>query len=479
MGNYDLCVLGAGPAGYGAAMRAHDLGKSVALIEASRIGGAGLHNGALSSKTMWHLANDYASVCRGGRGFSTDKVNLSYSSVMQTVRDAVTERRQLLCDQLERMAESGIDLIRGRGRFVSDHCVHVDREGQEALEIIADHFLIATGSVPRAPSGVDIDCDRIVTSDHIEEWKDFPKSMLIVGAGVIGCEYATIFGHYGRTKIFMLDRGDRILPFEDADIAGCVSESFESMGVTIHRSANMVSLASDGNKVTYKLEIDGEVHDFEVERALISIGRIPNLANLGLENAGVTLDERGGISAEGTTTTVPHIHAAGDATMDVALANVAELEGRHAVETMFGQAPAPIDYRALSTIMFLSPEVASVGLGEKQARDRGIDYRAASLDNRLISRNIAMRNTRGFVKLLAGADNRILGLRVVGPQASSCIQGIALLIQLGGKLEDIANCVHPHPAVTEGVQECARVLLGRSVLKESLVDGVRLTTFKN
>ncbi len=473
MSEYDLCILGAGPAGYAAAMRAHDLGKRVALIEASRVGGAGLHNGALSSKTMWHLATDYARACRGGRGFEATNIDVSYRSVIAAVHEAVGERHQLLTDQLDCLSKADIHLIRGRGRFVSPNRVQVEADAGP-LDIDASNFLIATGSTPREPAGVEIDGKCIVTSDHIESWEDFPESLVILGSGVIGCEYATVFGHYGRTKIFMIDRRDRILPFEDNDVSACVAKSFEGMGVTIHGGARLRSLTSDGKTVRYELECSGEVKSYEVERALISIGRVPNVAKLGLDLAGVTIGERGGIKTNGTRTNVAHIHAAGDATMDVALANVAELEGRHAVESMFSETPTAIDYRSLSTIMFLDPEVASVGLGEKQAQEQGIPYRVASVDNRLISRNIAMRNTVGFIKLLASPDNKILGLRVVGPQASSCIQGIALLIQMGGKLEDIAACVHPHPAVTEGVQECARMLLGRSILKPESAKGVRL-----
>ncbi len=473
---YDICILGAGPAGYAAAMRAHDLGKRVALIEADRLGGAGLHSGALSSKTMWHLANDYRRACRSGRGFQTTKIDVSYRSVIEAVREAVSERHQLLSEQLERLADSDVTLIRGRGKFVSPHEVEVTTK-TGALSVKASNFLIATGSTPRLPAGVDIDGDCIVTSDHIESWTDFPKSMVILGSGVIGCEYATIFGHYGRTEIAMIDRRDRILPFEDSDVSDCISTSFAKMGVTIHGCSQLKSLTSDGKTVRYELECEDGLKSYEVEKALISIGRVPNIGKLGLEAAGVTVDARGGIVAQGTQTDVPHIHAAGDATMDIALANVAELEGRQAVEAMFTDSSTAIDYRALSTIMFLDPEVASVGLGENQAREKGIPYRVASVDNRLISRNIAMRNTQGFIKLLASPDNAILGLRVVGPQASSCIQGIALLIELGGTLENIANCVHPHPAITEGVQECARLLLGQSILKPEIVDGVRVDSY--
>ncbi len=474
MSRYDLCILGAGPGGYAAAMRAHDLGKRVALVEAARVGGAGLHHGALSSKTFWHLANDYAKAGRHGRGFEVADIEVSYGAVGQTVQEAVGERRRHLLQQLAGLESQGVELIRGRAHFLSPHRVRVESPAG-AREIDADNFLIATGSRPRIPDGIHVDGKRIVTSDHIEELPAFPESLVIVGSGVVGCEYATIFGQYGRTRIFMIDRRDRILPFEDADVAECVAQGFEDMGITIHRSAKLLRMVADDEKVSYDIESDGVVQTHEVERALISIGRVPNLESLDLDKAGVVIDDRGGVGCRNCKTNVPHIYAAGDVTQDMALANVAELEARFAVEAMFDKEPAPIDYRALSTIMFVSPEVASVGLGEEQAHERAIAYRVASIDNHLISRNVAMRNTRGFIKLLAAVDDdTILGLRVVGPQASSCIQGIALLIGLGGKLDDIARIAHPHPAITEGVQECARLLLGRSVLKAALVEGVRV-----
>jgi dihydrolipoamide dehydrogenase len=198
----------------------------------------------------------------------------------------------------------------------------------------------------------------------------------------------------------------------------------------------------------------------------VSIGRIPNTQDIGLESVGVKLDKNGSIQVKDTQSSVPHIWAAGDVTMDIALVNIAELEGRYAVEKMFGLEPRPLHYEALSAIMFLRPEVASVGLNETRAKQLGIPYRVGVVGNRLVSRNVAMRSTRGFVKLLAAKDeDKILGLRVVGPQASSTIQGIAFLIHMGATLADIDHCVHPHPAIPEGVQECARMLLGRSVLK--------------
>jgi hypothetical protein len=331
---------------------------------------------------------------------------------------------------------------------------------------LSSHWLIEDQRGARALS---VDGTHVVTSDHIERLPRFPESLVIVGAGVVGCEYATIFANFGKTKVNIIDRQPRILPFEDDDVAEAVSRNFERIGITIHRESTLQSLQVQDGHVRYVLcDRDGSrCEPIDVERALISIGRVPNSQGLGLEAAGVLLDKSGGIIVKDTQSSVPHIHAAGDVTADVALVNVAELEGRHAVEAMFSAPTHKIRYDALSAIFFLSPEVAAVGLNEQQARKRGIAYRVGVLGNRLVPRTIAMRATDGFVKLLVSRDSpaKILGMRVVGPQAATAIQGIAFLIEKGGTLDDIDACVHPHPAVTEGVQECARAILGRSVLK--------------
>lgn len=472
-GTWDLCVLGAGPAGYAAAMRAHDLGKRVVVVERDRVGGAGIHCGALSSKTMWHLSNDFSIAKLTDRGYRAPAgVDVSYGSVIESVHCAAAERRGLLERQFEGLSKSAssgglVSLVRGGARFISPTVVEVTKNDGTYAELRADHFLIATGSRPRIPDGIPVSDDIVVTSDHIETWTQFPESMVVVGAGVIGCEYATMFANFGRTKIHIIDRQPRILPFEDEDVAEVVARNFEMRGVTIHRASKLETLKVVDGKVEYVItNAEGKSETIRVEKALVSVGRVPNTKDLGLEAAGVALEKNGNIVTQATQTTVPHIWAAGDVTMDIALVNVAELEGRYAVEKMFGLDPHPIQYEALSSIMFLRPEVASVGLNELKAKELGIGYRVGVVDNHLVSRNIAMRATNGFVKLLAAKDSqKILGLRVVGPQASSTIQGIAFLIQMGATLNEIDRCVHPHPAMPEGVQEAARMLLGRSVLK--------------
>jgi dihydrolipoamide dehydrogenase len=209
-----------------------------------------------------------------------------------------------------------------------------------------------------------------------------------------------------------------------------------------------------------------------VEKALVSVGRIPNLEDLWDDKVGIQISKRG-IENTDTQTTVPNIFAIGDLTADISLVNVGELEGRYAVERMFGKPDRKLVYENISTIMFLSPEVAGVGMNEIQAKERGIDYKVVTLEYSTIPRAIAKRNTQGFIKLLVtnDSDMKILGMKVVGNHASSAIQAVAVLISMNRGVEELAECVHPHPSITEGIQECVRMLMGKSTLKPGALSG--------
>ena len=467
MDRFDLCVIGGGPAGVSGAIRASDLGKRVALIDAGPLGGVGIFDGALSSKTLWHLAADFARACRDDRGYDGRGLVASWPDVQAEVAAACREAQALLVHQLSALAGS-ITRIAGRARFTSPHTVEVD-----GRTVTADRFLIAVGSKPRVPPSFTVDGERVLTSDHVEHVTQLPKRLAIIGAGVVGCEYATVFAHFGQTAVELFDRQARILPFEDEDVSAVVAHRFDAIGVHVHRSAKIVGVEVIGDEVEVAwTDAAGATQRRRYDRVLVATGRGPSTAGLGLELAGVEIDAGGGIVVDGTHTRVPHIWAAGDVTPDLMLANLAELEARHAVEEMYGLDPPPIVHEAQSAIYFLSPEVAAVGLNEQMARAKGIPYRAAIVYNALNRRNLAMRSTVGFVKLLARPDGRLLGLRVVGPQAGTCIQGVALLIGQGGTLEAVDRCVHPHPAVTEGVLEAARLLLGRSMFKPEAMDGL-------
>ncbi|MCH9821890.1 MAG: FAD-dependent oxidoreductase [Bacteroidetes bacterium] len=247
-----------------------------------------------------------------------------------------------------------------------------------------------------------------------------------------------------------------------------VSRNLEENGVLVHKNSSLKSMKIVDGNVEYVLEYnDGRIEVLTVEKALISIGRVPNVENLGLQEVGMKLDSRGFAVDTDTKTSIPNIYAVGDFTADIALVNIAEMEGRYAAEQIAGIDDSKMIYDNISTIMFLNPEVAGVGKNEKTCRAEGIAYKVAVMDYRFVNRAIAKRRVQGFFKLIVtdDAEMKIIGMRAVGDQASSTIESVAMLIALDRGVKDLADLIFPHPAITEGLQECARMLLGKSIVK--------------
>lgn len=478
MEKYDLVIIGAGPSGYAAAMRALDFKKKVLLIEKNRVGGAGVTNGALSSKTWWEISRETYMLNKHLKRFNLEAPDVNFQEVKAEVRSAVKERKAMLFEHMGLLENSNfahlLTFKMGSARLIDNHMVSITKESGEEEVVETEYVVLATGSRPRKLPNIPIDEKIILTSDGIEQMDDFPESMVILGAGVIGCEFATIFSGFGKTKVNLIDKGDRILPFEDEDVVQVIEKNMERNGVHIHRNSRLIRMEVKDGQVEYELEYDdGRKEINHVEKALVSVGRVPNYENLwDHEKLNITLNQRG-IEDNETQTSVSNIYAVGDITADIALVNVGELEGRHAVEKIFGKPERKLVYENISTIMFLNPEVAGVGLNETQARNKKIPYKVVTLDYSCIARAIAKRNTQGFIKLLVTADDqmKILGMRVVGNHASSAIQAVALLISMDKGIEELAECVHPHPSITEGIQECVRMLLGKSMFKPDALKG--------
>ena len=474
MKKYDVIVIGGGPAGYAAAMRAVDYKKKVALIEKDKLGGAGIHNGALWSKTWWEVAREAYELRRNGSSYGLEKPHFNFKKIKQEVDEAINGRVELLEHHMFNINTSANDELfhfyQAEAKVVEKHLVQLSHDGKVDT-IQGDNIILATGSTPRKLPNLPIDEQHVYTSDGLNNLTDFPKSIVIMGAGVIGCEFATIFSAFGQTKVHIIDKGDRILPFEDKDIVQIIERNLEEQGVLIHRNSRLIDMKIENDKVIYTLEYDdGGKEIFLVEKALVSIGRIPCYQNLFDESLGIEIDQRGIIN-DLTKTSVDNIFAVGDITADISLVNVGELEGRYAIERIYGQPDRPLIYENISTIMFLSPEVAGVGLNEQQAHLAGLCYKVVSMDYQLIPRAVAMRNTQGFIKILVTDDDdmKILGMRVVGQHASSAIQAVALLIATGKGIKELAELIHPHPSIIEGIQECCRMLLGKSIMKPTVL----------
>jgi len=490
MDKFDLIVIGGGPAGYAAAMRAIDYGKRVCLIEKDKIGGAGVYNGALSSKTLWEIANRVSSINETIVSDGRNPYEISWTEVKKTLAEAIFERKfQYSCHVKLLQTETMRKLLhyeRGLGSLVSANEVLVLHEGEEKI-IYGENIVIATGSRPRKEANILVDEKTILTSNGIEQLEDYPKSLVIVGAGVIGCEYATIFSNFGKTKVHIIDRQERILPFEDEDISKLVASNFKEKGVIIHSNAKLVRMETIDGEVEYELAYpEGENEVIRVEKALLSIGRVANVENLGLEKAGVLMSKRGlHIGDEDTRTNIPNIYAVGDVSGRIALVNMGEIEARHAVEKMFGNKQIQLSYDNICTIMFLHPEVGAVGINEQECVQKNIPVKIVKVDFSVITRAIAMRKTQGFFKIIVTNDKemRILGMRAVGEHASSAIQAVGLLIKLNMPIEVLSELIHPHPSIVEGIQECVRMLLNKSIFKSSvfkdklacysLVDGIK------
>jgi dihydrolipoamide dehydrogenase len=472
--SYDLCVIGCGPSGFAAAMRAFDFGKHVCIIENDEIGGAGVRWGALASKTMWELSRDYAVAAKTDRGYRTSGLEPDYAIVRDTVAKAIREKQDQMTSQIAAFSPGrwegpgSLTLKRGCGSFASSQKVKILCEDCKEEFVHADKFVIATGSKPRSFPGVEFDHERILSSDSMLDLTEFPKRLIIIGAGIVGCEYATIFSNFSHTKVYLVDHMDSVIPYEDNDVSEFVSSCLENNGVEIFHSAVLKDIVKKEEHLDVMLEFnDGSRKVVEVDAALISIGREPNLSCLSLESAGIIPDKDGRVNTDENCMVSSNIYAAGDVTHLPALVNIAEMEGRHAVMSMFDQPKKPLSYKDMSTIMFFQPAVATVGMNEKMCRKKKVPYRAAYYANSFLPRAIAMRALNGFVKIIATDEKepKILGMRAAGPQVSSTVMSVALFMQQRASIREMLSALYPHPTMSEAIQECVRMLLGESVFK--------------
>lgn len=486
---FDLIIIGGGPAGYAAAMRAIDFGKKICLIEKNEIGGAGIYDGALASKALWEVANKVANINNNIADRGREPIELTWSEVTQTVNEATFDRKfqyssHIKLLQLE-LQKRKLVFERGFGKLISENDVEITYDDGTSKVFHSEFILLATGSKPRTLPDIIPDEKIILTSNGIHHIEDYPKSLVIVGAGVIGCEYATIFSNFGKTKVYLIDRAARILPFEDEDISDLVDSNLQKKGVTIHHNATLKRLEIINGEIEYELNYpDGSSEIIKVEKALLSVGRAPRVKDIGLSKIGIKLGKsQTYIGDYDTQTNVPNIFTAGDASGRLALVNIGELEARHAVERMFGNTTKKLSYDNVSTIMFLDPEVATVGMSEQICIKNNIPVKVVKVLYDVNARAIAMRKTQGFFKIIVSHDKsmKILGMRAIGEHASSAIQTLALLIKMDKGIHELVDLVYPHPSFIEGIQECVRLLLSRSIFKPtafkdkmrcySLVDG--------
>ncbi len=380
MKSYDLIVIGSGPAGYAAAMKALDYKMKVCLVEAKNIGGIGIMNGALTSKTMWELSQDYAIASSIDRGYRTSGLLVDYAAVRKTVIKAAKTKQYQLLSQIEtfsgnKLKSGNIVLKRGYARFIDNRTIEIESKGKKEL-INGTNILITTGTRPRAYPGIDVDQKRILNSDGILNLKSFPERMVIIGSGIIGCEFAAIFSNFKQTEIHLLDRENRVIPSEDDDISDYVGKNLEDNGVIIHHTANLRTIKKHPTYLEVILDYsDGHSRVIEVDVALISIGRVANYEKLNIKNIGITPLESGYLPIDECCRVKNHkdisnIYAAGDITGQAQLYSLSEHQGRYVIDCIVKNKVYTTDFSTLPTLMFFKPIVAAVGMNEKMLQEK-------------------------------------------------------------------------------------------------------------
>ncbi len=460
---FDLIILGSGPGGYVAAIRAAQLGLKVACIEADKLGGVCLNIGCIPTKALLTSALLVNEVKDGARhGILAENVAFDLGPAQ--------ERSLAVAEQLSKgvgflFKKNKVTPVQGFGRLLGKGKVEVEAaEGGKAV-YEAPHVIVATGSRPRDLPTLTIDEDRIWSSTGALRQTKAPASLLIVGAGAIGMEFADVFASYG-TKVTMVEALERILPLEDAEVSQLMTRLYKKRGIDIYTSARFekVEILESGVRVTFK-DAKGEAHEMEVDDVLSAVGRVPNSGGLGLERAGVKVDERGFIPVdERMRTNVEGIYAIGDVAGRQLLAHKASHEGIVCVEHIAGQGHHSVDYGNVPNCTYCHPEVASVGLTEEQAKERGFDVEVGKFPWVGIGRAVAAGHTDGFVKVVRDRKySEILGAHIVGPSATELIAEFVVGRHLESTVEEMETAIHPHPTLSEGVAEAALAALGRPI----------------
>ncbi|MDN9008757.1 dihydrolipoyl dehydrogenase [Brevibacillus laterosporus] len=459
---FDLVVLGGGIGGYVAAIRATQLGMSVAIVEKDKMGGTCLHRGCIPSKALLRSAEVFATIKESEKyGVRTRNVELDFGLVQQRKR-SITEQLHKGVEYL--MSKGKIKIYQGFGRVMGPSifspqagAVRIETTDGEQEIIVPRFLLIATGSRPRVLSGLNIDGIHIMTSDEALEMEQLPASMIIVGGGVIGIEWASLLSDFG-VDVTVIEYGDRILPTEDADISKELTRVLKKRKVKIVTNAKVMSESAQvaEGQVSVQAEVKGEIQTFVVEKMLLSVGRQANVDNLGIEATEIKVDQ-GHIAVNSNYQTAePHIYAVGDVIGGIQLAHVAAHEGILAVEHMNNRPVETLDPAKVAKCTYSRPEVASVGLSEAEAKQQGYRVKTGKFSFKSLGKALVFGENDGFVKLVVDEQtNDVLGVHMIGPHVTEMISEGALARVLDATPWEIAHTIHPHPTLSEAFAEAA------------------------
>lgn len=457
---YDVVVIGAGPGGYVAAIRAAQLGLNVACVEKQWLGGVCLNIGCIPSKALLKNAESIDLVKNRGKelGFSHENLTVDYKVAFKRSRDASNRLTKGIGFLFRKY---GVEHIEGMGKFLDANTLHVDLNDGGTKEVKAKNFVIATGARPRELPGLEFDGEKVISYVEAIMSDSVPDSAVVVGSGAIGMEFTYVWANYG-TEVTMVELLDRMLPREEPEISQLMEKAYKKMGVDFKPKTTIKSLDRSGEKVKVEFSDDSAV---EVDKVLVAVSFVPNVENIGLDAAGVQLSERGMIAIDKQMrTNVPNIYAIGDVTGELMLAHVATAMGIVAAEVIGGHETIELEYIMMPRATYTVPQVASFGYTEEEAKAAGYDLNVGTFPYSANGRALGMGKKDGFVKIISDAKyGEILGAHMVGPDVAELLPELTLAQMNELTAEEIARNVHAHPTLSEVVMEAAHNVEGQSV----------------
>jgi dihydrolipoamide dehydrogenase len=461
---YDVAILGGGPGGYVAAIRAGQLGFKIVVIDKDRLGGICLNWGCIPTKSLLKNAEIYDTVKNHGKDFGITAKDLTFDF------KRIIQRSRGISDRISKSVEilikkNKIDRIRGFGKFASKNELSIfDENGKQIDSIIAKNIIIATGAQPKEVPSIKIDRIKIITSTEAMIITEQPKELIIIGAGAIGVEFAYFYSVLG-TKVTLIEMMDEILPIEDKDVSQTLTKTFKKRKIDILTGTTVEKAVVKGKKVEVTVTVKGEKKKLTADIVLSSIGVRGNVGGFGLEELGVELDKNHiKVNKETYETNIPGIFAIGDVIGPPWLAHVASHEGIHCIESIKGIKNKPIDYNNIPGCTYCQPQVASVGYTEEKAKEEGYEIKVGKFPFMASGKAFAVGERDGFVKLIFDAKyGELLGAHIIGSEATELIAELVMARELEATGESIFKTIHAHPTLSESIMEAAAQAYGEAI----------------